>query len=110
MGALAYAASVLGMDVNAKGHIGVSPSCGNTYLWLEDYPFTLFIPPCVDDYPFSRDIPPHDDYKIYALWVAYDHGAGEEININGETLSSLCEWGNKLNEWYRSRELGEHHE
>ena len=85
IGVLITAAAELGMDVSGYGFADVNKSSGNTYLWLEDYPFTLYIPPCGDD-------------EIYAMWTNYVNGDEEEININGETLGSLYEWCKELDE------------
>ena len=36
-------ASDLGMDISGYGEAAENQHSGNVYLWLEDYPFTLFI-------------------------------------------------------------------
>ena len=84
VGVLITTATKLGMIISGYGFADVNASSGNTYLWLEDYPFTLYIPPCGED-------------EVYAVWTNSYDGDEEEININGETLDSLCEWCDKLN-------------
>jgi hypothetical protein len=39
-------AALLGMDVGGYGELAVNPHSGNTYLWLEDYNFCLYLPVC----------------------------------------------------------------
>ena len=36
-------ASDLGMDISGHGIADENPNSGNIYIWLEDYPFILFI-------------------------------------------------------------------
>jgi len=36
-------AEELGMDLSGTGHVGVNYSSGYTYLWLEEYDFTLYM-------------------------------------------------------------------
>ena len=84
MGVLIIAATELGMDVSGYGYADVNLTSGNTFLYLEDYPFTLYIPPCGED-------------EIYAMWTSGWTGEEETLNINGETLSSLHQWCNELN-------------
>ena len=72
-------ASELGMDVSGYGFADENQNSGYVYLWLEDYPFTLFIRPCGDD-------------EIEALWSDPYDGEEHEINVDGKTLSSLMDW------------------
>lgn len=72
-------ASELGMDVSGYGFADENPNSGYVYLWLEDYPFTLFIRPCGDD-------------KIEASWSDPYDGEEHEIDVNGETLTDLMDW------------------
>ena len=37
-------AKELGMSLDGYGEIAVNPNSGYTYLWSEDYPFTLYMP------------------------------------------------------------------
>jgi hypothetical protein len=75
-------ASRLGMDISGYGEIGVNQSNGNVYLWLEDYPFALFIDLGSDD--------------IQACWTDSNNGHEEFINVdvnaNGTCLNDLYEW------------------
>jgi hypothetical protein len=32
------------LDLEGYGELGINENSGNVYLWLEDYPFTLFMP------------------------------------------------------------------
>lgn len=71
-------ASKLGMDVAGYGHADVNTGSGNTYLWLEDYPFCLYIPPCGED----------------DIWVIYTDEDGEEheMPMLDNTLDSIYAW------------------
>ena len=73
-------ASRLGMNLGSYGEIGVNQSNGNVYLWLEDYPFSLFISLGSDD--------------IQACWTDSNNGHEEFMNVdaNISTLNDLYEW------------------
>lgn len=75
-------ASRLGMSLNSYGNIGVNQGNGNVYLWLEDYPFSLFI-----------DL---GDDTIQACWSSFESGCEEIIDVNGQTLLELETWCEKL--------------
>lgn len=74
-------ASKLGMDVSGYGFADVNNNSGNVYLWLEDYPFCLYIGLY--------------DSRIMANWSCpYD---GEEFNREaGNDLQKLYNWCDKL--------------
>ena len=76
-GYLLVKAGALGMDLNGYGNLAYNNRSGNTYLWLEDYNFTLFI----SDF----------DSTIKALYSCpYD---GEEVERNaGNSLEKLEAW------------------
>jgi hypothetical protein len=71
-------ASRLGMDITGYGQIDVNQSNGNVYLWLEDYPYSLFI-----------DL---GDDTIQACWSSFESGCEEIIDVNGQTLYELEQW------------------
>lgn len=71
-------ASNLGMDISGYGEIGENQNSGNVYLWLEDYPFTLYI-----------DL---GDDTIQAMWTNYDNGDEEAIDVDSMSLYELEEW------------------
>ncbi len=78
-------ASELGMDISGEGEAAENPHSGNVYLWLEDYPFTLYIGLGGVD-------------TVYALWSSYECEREEEIKTTGETLSSLTAWAEALSD------------
>lgn len=82
IGLLITAASNLGMDVSGYGFADENQNSGNVYLWLEDYPFTLYIGLGSDD--------------IYALWSNPENGDEEEIEIEGLSLDDLDTWAMDL--------------
>jgi hypothetical protein len=72
-------ASDLGMDISGYGFADVNTSSGYTYLWLEDYSFTLFIGLGSDD--------------IWALWSNPEDGEETVTNVLDEmTLENLYDW------------------
>ena len=78
-------ASDLGMDISGYGVADVNQYSGNTYLWLEDYPFTLFIT--------------LGDDSIWANWSSPMNGEEHEIEVYEATnLDRLEKWANDLYE------------
>jgi hypothetical protein len=72
-------ASKLGMDISGYGEAAENQSNGNVYLWLENYPFTLFIDLGSDD--------------VQACWTNYNEDDHEEfIDVDSMTLYELEEW------------------
>jgi hypothetical protein len=69
-------ASDLGMNLASYGEADVNNNSGYTYLWLEDYPFTLFIGLGSDD--------------VWALWSNPEDGEETVTNVIDEmTLENL---------------------
>ena len=75
-------ASDLGMDVSGYGEAGENQNSGNVYLWLEDYPFTLYI-------GLGSD-------TIYANWSNPNNGEEEDIDIEAMPLFDIEAWANEL--------------
>ena len=75
-------ASDLGMDISGYGMADENNNSGNVYLWLEDYPFTLYIGLGSDE--------------IYASWSNPNDGEEEETEVKGKSLSDLEDWANQL--------------
>jgi len=71
-------ASRLGMGICDYGEIGVNQSNGNVYLWLEDYPFALFIDLGSDD--------------IQACWTDSNNGNEEFTDTANMSLNDLYQW------------------
>ena len=71
-------ASRLGMNVSGYGNLDVNKSNGNVYMWLEDYPFSLFIDLGSDD--------------VQACWSSCETDFEEIISVNGQTLAQLEDW------------------
>ena len=68
----------LDMDLSGYGEIGVNQSNGNVYLWLEDYPFALFIDLGSDD--------------VQACWTDYNNGHEEFTDTANLSLNDLYQW------------------
>lgn len=77
-------ASDLGMNLSGYGHAAENNSNGNVYLWLEDYPFALYIPLCADD-------------AIHACWSSFYTDDEETIDASDMTLHDLEAWADALN-------------
>lgn len=75
-------ASRLGMNISGYGEIGENQSNGNVYLWLEDYPFSLFI-------DLGND-------TIQACWSSFESGCEEIVDVNGQSLFELEAWCENL--------------
>ena len=75
-------ASDLGMNISGYGEIGENPNSGNVYLWLEDYPFCLYI-------GLGSD-------TIYANWNNPNNGEEEDIDIEAMPLFDIESWAYKL--------------
>ena len=78
-------ASDLGMDISGEGEVAENNNSGAVYLWLEDYPFTLYIGLGGVD-------------TVYALWSSYECEREEIIKTTGETLRSLTRWAEGLSD------------
>jgi len=70
------------MDISGYGFADENQNSGNVYLWLEDYPFTLYIGLGSDD--------------IYASWSNPENGDEEEIEVSGKSLADLEAWAMDL--------------
>jgi hypothetical protein len=68
----------LGMDLSGYGNLDVNKSNGNVYMWLEDYPFSLFIDLGSDD--------------VQACWSSYETDFEEIISVARQTLAQLEDW------------------
>jgi hypothetical protein len=76
-------ASRLGMDLGGYGEIDVNQYSGNVYLWLEDYPFALYI-------GLGSD-------KIIAVFNDPETGDEEEREVTSEdNAHTLTEWTETL--------------
>ena len=79
-------AESLGMDLKSYGEFAVNQNSGNTYLWLEDYNFSLYM-------PINCDLVKTD---IVALWnCGY---CGEEIEYSLKESDNLNDIENAIND------------
>jgi len=70
-------AKELGMDMACYGELDVNPNSGYTYLWLEDYDFSLFM-------PINCDLKRKDVYMLYT-----DFETGEETKESLEHFENI---------------------
>lgn len=87
IGLLIVCAANLGMDISGYGDAEENQNSGNVFLWLEDYPFTLYI-------GLGSD-------TIYAMWSNPDDGEEHEIAVGSQSLDDLCDWCYSLEAAYR---------
>lgn len=82
MALLILKASDLGMDISGYGFADENTNSGNVYLWLEDYPFTLYIGLGSDE--------------VMATWSDPYDGEEEDTETEGKSLHDLETWANDL--------------
>jgi hypothetical protein len=90
VGILIKKACELDMNIMGYGEAGENPHSGNVYLWLEDYPFCLFIDLGSDD--------------IQACWNSAMTDKEETIEVQEMTLEELEAWAYKLENEDQERE------
>ena len=66
----------LGINCSGYGEIAVNSNSGYTYLWSEDYNFSLYM-------PISCDLKKSD---IVALWTNSEDGEEREFNLKEDTI------------------------
>ena len=65
-------AKELGISLDGHGEIAVNPNSGYTYLWSEDYPFTLYMP---IDCKLSND-------DVVVMYTDFDNGDEVEKTLS----------------------------
>jgi hypothetical protein len=84
---LIITAKQLGMDLQCYGEVAVNQYSGYTYIWLEDYDFTLYM-------PINCELKREDVYVLYT-----DSETGEETEESlkhFETLKDIYEFINTI--------------
>ena len=82
--ALISAAGNIGMDVSGYGEAACNANSGNVYLWLEDYPFCLYIAPC-------------GEWDIWVNWTdSIDGEEHEEPLTDFKNLQAIYDWCEEL--------------
>ena len=81
-------AEELGMDLEGYGDLSVNKNSGYTYLWLEDYSFSLAM-------PINCKLQKSD---VMVWFTNYDTGDGEYVNLNDLTLDGIYEAEKEQNE------------
>ncbi len=74
---LILTAKQLGMQLDSYGEVSVNPNSGYTYIWLEDYGFSLYM-------PINCDLQRKDIYVLFT-----DHETGEETEESLEHFTSI---------------------
>jgi hypothetical protein len=84
---LIQTARQLGMSLQSYGEVSVNPNSGYTYLWSEDYTFTLFM-------PISCEL---DKENIFVLWTNSINGEEvEESLVEFEDIDAIYRWVENL--------------
>jgi hypothetical protein len=76
------------MNTEGYGMLAVNPNSGYTYLWLDDYEFTLYM-------PIYCELQTSDVYALYSCPI---DGEEEEIELGNKTLAELEEWAQEQRE------------
>ena len=77
----------LGINTSSYGELDVNSSSGYTYLWVEDYNFSLYM-------PINCDLVKTD---IYALWSCSECGQEEETSLKADdSLNDIIERINEI--------------
>lgn len=80
---LILTAKELGMNLNSYGQVSVNEYSGYTYIWLEDYEFTLYM-------PINCNLIREDVYVLYTdMETGQEH---DESLIQFSTLKDIKEW------------------
>jgi len=78
-------AKKLGIDTSGYGELAVNITSGYTYLWLEDYNFTLYM-------PINCNL---DKSDVWALHTDSENGNESEYQLKDDTtLEDLTQWAN----------------
>lgn len=83
-------AEELGIDTTGCGEVAVNPNSGYTYLWSENYNFTLYM-------PINCELVKKD---VYALWTNLEDRHEEETSIEGMDLKDIEEWAEETEREY----------
>jgi hypothetical protein len=81
----------LGISTSSYGEVAVNPNSGYTYLWSEDYNFSLYM-------PINCELKKSD---VVALWTNSENGEEHEFNLKEDTTLKDIE------DWAESQEKGE---
>ena len=80
---LIQTARKLGMNLKGYGEVSVNQNSGYTYLWSEDYPFTLYM-------PISCEL---DKESVYVLYTNMENGDEiEESLVEFEDIDAIYRW------------------
>lgn len=80
---LIQSARQLGMSLKGYGEVSVNQNSGYTYLWSEDYSFTLYM-------PISCEL---DKESVYVLYTNMENGDEiEESLVEFEDIDAIYRW------------------
>lgn len=77
----------LEMDLDGHGELNENLTSGYTYLWLEDYSFTLYM-------PINCELAKED---VWVMWDNPENGEEIEMILRDQSLSDLEAWASRLN-------------
>jgi hypothetical protein len=73
------------MDLD-YGCAGVNPNSGYSYIWSENYSFSLYM-------PINCELKKDD---VYALYSSFKDGEETEVVLGNQTLEELENWASEL--------------
>lgn len=77
----------LDMNLNDYGFLDVNQNTGNVYIWLENYPFSLYL-------PINCELTEND---IYVLYTDTETGEETEETLDKfEDLNDIYKWIEKI--------------
>ena len=88
-------AEKLGYSLKDYGEVAVNSNSGYTYIWSENYNFSLYM-------PINCELKKSD---IVALWTNSDNGEEIEFNLNEDTtLKDIEDWAEEEQQKYINKE------
>lgn len=80
------AQNYLDWDLSSYGELNVNPNSGYVYIWLEDQPYTIYMPiTCI----LSKS-------DVYVLWTNPETGEEIEQPLNDNHIVDLEQWVREL--------------
>jgi len=88
-------AESLGINTGSYGEVAVNKNSGYTYIWSEDYNFSLYM-------PINCKLVKSD---IVALWTNSNNGEEREFNLTEETtLKDIEDWAEEQEKTIKEEE------
>ena len=89
------AENYLNIDLSEYGLIGVNSNSGNVYLWVESYPFCLYL-------PINCELTINDIYVSYTNF--FNGEESEESLSNFKDTDEIIDWCDKIEREFKYKE------